>query len=206
MINPITAACPGADLTINAVAQPGASYIWSGPNGFTSETAIPTLTINDIDATKAGIYTLKLKIGDCVGNEDSEQATLVEVGNVNIGSNVSGQVCAGTPVTLNVSALAGRTYQWIKDGVDIGGQTATTLNVTQAGIYKLRITFSGCSDESADFPVSFVTQPVASFTAPTTVCEGGTVAFTNSSTVDNTATVVYAWDFGDGTTSTEVSP
>ncbi|NBW35891.1 MAG: PKD domain-containing protein [Cytophagia bacterium] len=206
VINPITAACPGADLTINAVAQPGASYIWSGPNGFTSETAIPTLTINDIDATKAGIYTLKLKIGDCVGNEDSEQATLVEVGNVNIGSNVSGQVCTGTPVTLNVSALAGRTYQWIKDGVDIGGQTATTLNVTQAGIYKLRITFSGCSDESADFPVSFVTQPVASFTAPTSVCEGETVNFTNSSTVDNTATVVYTWNFGDGNTSTDQSP
>lgn len=205
-INPITAACPGADLTINAVSQAGASYLWTGPNGFATETAVPTLVIPSINAAQAGIYKLKLKIGDCIGNEDTEQATIVDVGNVNIGSNVSGQVCEGTPVTLNVSSLAGRTYQWIKDGTDIGGQTAATLNVTQAGIYKLRITFSGCSDESDDFPVSFFTEPVADFTAPVSLCFDEVINFINNSTVDNTATVVFAWNFGDGNTSTDQSP
>ncbi len=206
VINPITPACPGADLTITAVSQSGASYLWTGPNGFSSETAVPQLVIPSIDASKAGIYTLKLKIGDCIGEEDTEQAAIVNVGSVNIGSNVSGQVCQGTPVTLNVNALAGRTYQWIKDGVDIGGQTSTTLNVTQAGIYKLRVSFSGCSEETADFPVSFFTQPVADFTAPVSACLGDEVSFTNTSTVDNTATVVYTWNFGDGSTSTVQSP
>lgn len=206
VINPITPVCPGADLTITAVSQTGASYLWSGPNGFASETAVPQLVIPDIDATKAGTYTLKLKIGDCIGEEDSEQAAIVDVGNVNIGSNVSGQVCQGTPVTLNVNSLTGRTYQWIKDGVDIGGQTSTTLNVTQAGVYKLRITFSGCSEETSDFPVSFFTQPVADFNVPASACLGNEVIFTNSSTVDNTATVVFNWNFGDGNTSTEQSP
>lgn len=205
-INPITAACPGADLTITAVSQAGASYLWSGPNGFTSETAVPQVVIPNADASKSGIYTLKLKIGDCIGNEDTEQAGIVDVGSANIGSNVSGQVCEGTPVTLNVNALAGRTYQWIKDGADIGGQTSTTLSVTQAGVYKLRISFSGCSTETANFPVSFFTQPVAAFTAPPSSCFDEVINFINNSTVDNSATVVFAWDFGDGTTSSDQSP
>ncbi|GCC53029.1 PKD domain-containing protein [Chryseotalea sanaruensis] len=205
-INPITSACPGADLTITAVSQIGASYLWTGPNGFTSETAVPQLVIPDVDASNAGIYTLKLKIGDCIGEEDTEQAAIVDVGNVNIGSNVTGQVCEGSPVTLNVNALAGRTYQWIKDGADIGGQTSTTLDVTQAGVYKLRVTFSGCTEETDDFPVSFFTQPVADFTAPVSICINEVINFINNSTVDNTATVEFAWDFGDGNTSTEQSP
>ncbi len=206
VINPITSACLGANLTINAVAQTGAAYLWKGPNGFNTETAVPQLVLSNITSGQAGIYTLQLRIGDCLGDEDSEQASVIEVGNFNVGSNVAGQVCQGTPVTLNVNTSSGRTYQWIKDGADVSGQTSATFAVTQPGAYKVRVSFGGCTKETDPFPVSFFSQPVANFTLPAAVCIGEELTFTNTSTVDNTATVTYTWNFGDGNTSTNQSP
>jgi carboxypeptidase T len=45
--------------------------------------------------------------------------------------------------------------------------------------------------------------PVASFTSPSSVCEGNTVNYTDFST---NAPTTWSWNFGDGTTSTQQNP
>jgi gliding motility-associated-like protein len=51
-----------------------------------------------------------------------------------------------------------------------------------------------------------VAAPVADFTSPPNACRGQQVTFTDQSTLDNQATSVYNWNFGDGNVSTEKDP
>jgi gliding motility-associated-like protein len=211
VINPVSPACVGDDLSITANVVAGATYIWSGPNGFTVQETDNQLILPSIVASQAGIYSLKLKLGQCTGNEDSEEVSISDVGSFTISSSPSGTLCQGENITLSVAAVSGRSYQWIKDGANIIGQTNNTLTLTNvslttAGSYKARISFGGCSEETLPVQVTVRTKPVANFTISTPVCMNEVVEFTNTSSVDNLATVNYSWDFGDGTTSTEVSP
>ncbi|HRF76711.1 MAG TPA: T9SS type A sorting domain-containing protein, partial [Chitinophagales bacterium] len=64
--------------------------------------------------------------------------------------------CVGGNVTLNVSPVAGCSYQWYKDALPIPGATATNYLATTAGIYKCRVTkiATGCFKTSAGITVS----------------------------------------------------
>jgi gliding motility-associated-like protein len=210
-ISPVAQACVGDNLSISANMVAGATYIWRGPNGFTVEETDNQLTIPSLTASQAGIYSVQLKLGGCTGKEDSEEVKVADVGSFTISSNSAGTLCQGESITLSVGLVSGRSYQWVKDGTDIGGQVSNTLtlsnvSVTAAGSYKARISFGGCSEETLPLVVTVKTKPVANFTISAPACMNEVVTFTNTSTVDNQATVTYAWDFGDGSTSTDVSP
>ncbi|MFZ1635577.1 MAG: T9SS type A sorting domain-containing protein, partial [Chitinophagales bacterium] len=64
--------------------------------------------------------------------------------------------CVGGNVTLNVSPVAGCSYQWYKDALPIPGATATNYLATTAGIYKCKITkiVTGCYKNSAGIIVT----------------------------------------------------
>jgi PKD repeat protein len=72
------------------------------------------------------------------------------------------------------------------------------------GTYTITLTASnGCSDTTTTESITVLPQPLASFTADNTLgCPGLVVQFRNTSTDG----VSYLWDFGDGTTSTELQP
>jgi hypothetical protein len=94
--------------------------------------------------------------------------------------------CDGGSVTLTSSAGSGN--QWIKDGMDLTGETGTTLNVTTSGNYQVRVTVSGCSSTSAITTVTVnANPPVPTITpgGPTTFCDGGSVTLTSSAGSDN---------------------
>ncbi|MBT1689131.1 FG-GAP-like repeat-containing protein [Dawidia soli] len=210
-IAPIAQACAGGNLTITANAVPGATYSWQGPNGFAVEETDNQLVISSVTPAQAGIYSLRLKMGGCTGDEDAEEAIVADVGSFTISSsNPSQTLCEGENLTLSVGSAPGRSYQWIKDGADVGGQTTTTLMLTNAapasaGSYQTRITFGGCSEETSPTTVVIRKKPVANFTVGT-ACMNEEIAFTNTSTVDGLPGVAYTWSFGDGGTSTDFSP
>lgn len=211
VIGPIPLVCAGSDLTITATAVVGATYRWQGPNGFTVEETDNQLVIPAITPAQAGMYSVQLKMGGCTGDEDTEEATVADVGSFVISSsNASEPLCEGGNITLSVASASSRSYQWVKDGADIGGQISNTLTLTNvspasAGSYKARISFSGCSEETSPVAVVIRKKPVARFTF-STPCLHETTQFTNTSTVDDVADVTYTWAFGDGETSTDVSP
>jgi large repetitive protein len=61
--------CPGGDVELKADAVAGATYAWSGPNGFTANT--PTVMVKNITANSAGNYTLKITKGSCISTDSS---------------------------------------------------------------------------------------------------------------------------------------
>lgn len=100
--------------------------------------------------------------------------------------------------TLSASfSVPGPQYQWYRDSVPIPGATQGTYQPVRAGRYFVKITDAyGCSGFSDTL---YIPWPKANFTWTT---GGFTVVFQNLSSDANT----YFWDFGDGTTSTDVAP
>jgi len=190
--------CSGTALTLSTTAVTGATYKWTGPNNFSS--TLQNISIAGATIANAGIYSLTLKVGDCSSNTVTKQVDIVSFGSFSVSSNNTlNTICQGQSITLTVNAETGYTYQWMKDGVNISGQTSTTLTVTQEGSYKVKVTNTalGCSQETASVAVIVYTTPLASFTLATTGCINNAITFTSTSTIDTRATTVYAWAFGD---------
>ena len=55
--------CEGNNITLNAVSVSGATYSWTGPNGFNTSTQSPAL--NNITLEQAGVYTLQYTVNGC---------------------------------------------------------------------------------------------------------------------------------------------
>lgn len=107
---------------------------------------------------------------------------------------------------------AGSNYFWYQNGVFFdnspGLSAPNTATISAVGTYTFMMIAHGpgaCRD-TAIVQVIIRPLPVAGFTfTPNNQCAGTTVSFTNTSTGTGAFTT-YAWNFGDGGTSTAVSP
>ena len=107
-------------------------------------------------ANKTGLYA-------CVTTNLCGTATSAAV-SVTINKNPSATItaagptsfCAGGSVTLNVTPVAGCTYQWYKGAGLLAGATGTAYIATTAGNYKCRVTktATGCYKNSNTIPVT----------------------------------------------------
>ncbi len=198
---------PGQNLQLNGPTVASVTYLWTGPNGFTSGLEDPQIL--NVTQANAGIYSLQLSNGTCFSNVATTRVDIANLQNFSLSSSVpSNIICQGSNLTLTVNSQAGYTYQWIKDGVDMAGQTASTLNVTLEAVYSVRVTNTalGCSVTTSTMSVTVLSLPVSSFTVNLTACANQVLSFTGQSTKDGRATAVYAWNFGDAGTSSVVSP
>ncbi len=87
-VNPGTTVCPTTDLTFSVLnPQTGATYTWTGPNGFTSKGATPTL--NDSKKIESGDYKVVVTLHACPLGEGS-----------GVGERSTVQYCKGLPVRV----------------------------------------------------------------------------------------------------------
>lgn len=119
----------------------------------------------------------------------SADISSLETPEVELGPNNT--VC---DITTLDAGNPGSTYLWST------GETTQTIDVTVSGTYEVTVTnpLSGCAVTDA-VTVTVNYTPVADFTY---TIDGNTINFTNAST-DGAS---FNWSFGDGTTSTEISP
>ncbi|MDY0267142.1 MAG: PKD domain-containing protein [Methanimicrococcus sp.] len=187
-------------------AGSGSSYLWNFGDGATSTDKNPTHTY-----TKTGTYSVALTVTNPCGATDSIlKSNSISVGNVPVAG------FSGTP-TNGVSPLAvsftdkslgeNLTYSW-----DFGnGKTSSEKNpkhtYTESGIYTVKLTVKnayGTHTATKDKYISVGVAPRANFQAD--VLSGVAphpVQFTDLSTGEPTS---WAWNFGDGGTSTEKNP
>ncbi|MEX1187916.1 MAG: T9SS type A sorting domain-containing protein, partial [Bacteroidia bacterium] len=95
----------------------------------------------------------------------------------------SSTICNGQSVTINSSGASGVTYQWRLNGIDIAGQTASSISAGSAGAYSLFVTDGqGCTATSnvVNIVVGQNPTPVASSTGNTTICGSGSVALSTT--------------------------
>ena len=154
-IAPITPACEGQPLILNAAAG-GDSYQWTGPNNFLSNEQNPVVS-TAATLSNAGAYTVKVTAKNC----PSFASTNVTV-YPKIVPGISGPatICAGDRTQLGASG--GLTYKWTPaaglDHDDIASPLASPAQTTTS---RVAISNEGCTDSSKAVTVTVLNLPTA---------------------------------------------
>ena len=184
-----------------------ASVKWNFGDNETSTELNPTHVYK-----KSGTYTVVVTIAD------GDVYQLTQSVTVNVTDNVN-----NAPEAAFISEVNGKTVKFTnkssdKDGDQLSyvwdfgdGQKSTDANPTHVyadyGNYSVKLTVSdGKTESSITNPVKVSSEnnpPVPEFSYTE---ENGLVKFTNTSNDPDGDELSYVWDFGDNTTSTQVSP
>jgi gliding motility-associated-like protein len=193
-------------------ASASAIYTWDLGNGNSSYEVNPA-AVYRVEKT----YTVKLTVVD--GNKTSSKSQTITVykrPTIAIATDIS-KGCA--PLSVNLSSIVTpgdgmtQSYFWdYGDGQTEGSGTLTqvkhTYSFAQQVAVSLTVTNSyGCQlTVTKDSLINVLPVLDASFKAnQTTICKvSDPVSFTNLST--GPGTLSYSWDFGDGSTSSQINP
>jgi gliding motility-associated-like protein len=211
--NSSAAACQNSivTLTSTSVANAGTitTYAWT-ING--TPTGGNNASIS-FTPTTAGAHTVVLSVTTDKGCT-AQTTTSVTVNPKPVANFALPNVClpAGTANFSSTSTIASGSitgYAW-----DFGdGNTAAIANPTNTyttvGPYTVSLTVTsnnGCTDTKSQSLTTIYAEPQAAFNAPAEVCLGTVTNFTDISTAPNSTVTQWAWDFGDGNTSTARNP
>ncbi|MGV3539187.1 MAG: PKD domain-containing protein [Rufibacter sp.] len=158
-----------------------------------------------------GVYTVKLVVTSETGCQDSTSNTYTVSGAVPVPNFTASSFCQEQGVDFkDASSIAfGNIVRWrwtFGDGKFSDEQNPKHL-YSAAGTYQVKLrVWSGivCTD-SITKTITVIPNPKAGFTTAN-VCEGEQAKFTNNTTANGSGALTYRWDFGDGKTSTTVSP
>ncbi len=139
-----------ATFAVTATGTAPLTYQWFKDGGAISGATSPTLTLTNVQATTAGIYSVM--VSNSAGNVTSTPAPLTVATTVSppllTVQPASQYATSGATVVLAVAATGtGLGYQWSKDGVAITGAVGPTLTLAQAsaatmGFYSVTVTNS----------------------------------------------------------------
>ena len=115
-------------------------------------------------------------------------------------------ICEGEGITFTNTSSNATAYSWNFGNGTASSDVNPTAYYTQSGTYTVELTaLDGSNSDvfSQTITVSISQKPIADFTTSSpAVMPNSTIYFTNNSSNANT----YLWDFGDGTTSTDLNP
>ncbi len=163
--------CAGTTLNLLAVASvvPGATYGWTGPNGFTSAVQNPTIAGATVAAT--GVYTVTVTANTCTSI--STVNVIVNAAPITIaGSNTP--LCVGDNLNLTATNSVGSIFGWtgpLAYTSAVQNPTINAVTLAQAGSYIVTVTANGCSSTST-VVVVVVAPTIPVFPAINAVCEG----------------------------------
>jgi gliding motility-associated-like protein len=166
-----------------------------------------------------GVHTIKYVFTTSGGCKDSITQTIRVFAKPSASFTLSGSVCLQDSVQFNNTSTiaAGNIASW--NWIFGDGNTANYSNgnafyhtYNNFGNFIAQLTVvsdSSCVSDTAFRPVVIHPLPVVDFTIPAFVCmPAGNAAFTNTSTINGgtISNLSFAWDFGDGNTSVQISP
>ncbi|MBI3510729.1 MAG: gliding motility-associated C-terminal domain-containing protein, partial [Bacteroidetes bacterium] len=172
-----TPVCTGTPLNLFASTIAGATYSWTGPNGFSSALQNPTIASATLPA--AGTYSVTVTVGGCASSSPATTTVVVNATPNPPTITSNSPLCVGATLNINSSFVAGATYSWTGPaGFSSSTQTNSIPNVTSAnaGIYSVNVTVNGCTSANATFNVvihPIPNPPTASSNSP--VCTGNTL-------------------------------
>ncbi|MEQ9230107.1 MAG: VCBS repeat-containing protein, partial [Cyclobacteriaceae bacterium] len=172
--------CFGDNFTLNSPTTGLANYYWSGPNGFSESTTVPTVEVSE-NATyeNSGTYTLIVDDGDCL----SPERTIDIVISGPPVTTIESSSCDDGSITLEVPDFSDQfTYQWKRGATNVGTDNPSHTD-TQVGTYTLDIEDgNSCIYTTEAFEIYTSTFTGPSFGATNEVCIDVTTTFTSGQT------------------------
>jgi hypothetical protein len=168
--------CEGEPIQLTTFIT-GVDYMWSGPDGFESAAAFPTV-IDEATNENAGVYSLVVSVNGCESEPDFTIVNVIPKPPTPILTVETGPVCEGETVILKTLPSGASTYQWT--GPDF---TPFTTGVNQLtlpdatddieGQWRVITTKFGCTSDSSNVVTVVVNDvPNAMVSAnPSGVCE-----------------------------------
>lgn len=194
-----TPLCIGNDLQFETPLINGATYFWTGPNGFTS--ALQNPIINNFQNQNNGDYFLFVTLNGC----NSSTTQILISANILPDFVVSGatEICQNQSTVLSVipsnfnSSDLNITYQWYFNDTLITASINETYEAFQYGTYKVEVNNQGCVNAQE----VTITEKLDPF--PVLLSQGcvGNDYFVN---IDNATTfpnATYSWTGPNGFTS-----
>ena len=194
--------CAGAPVTfsVNVGVTTNPTYQWLKNGSPIGGATNPTYTIASVATGDAGNYSVTVN-GICGSPVTSGNAVLtVDTSPViTVQPIVSQSLCEGVPASFSVMATGtALTYQWKKNGVSIGGATASTYTIpaiatADGATYTVVVTGTCVPPVTSTASVLIVQERPEIITGPAgkTVCEGSPVTFTVDAGVTTSPT--YQW-------------
>ncbi|RYZ56116.1 MAG: gliding motility-associated C-terminal domain-containing protein [Sphingobacteriales bacterium] len=204
--------CDGGSINLTASTVAGGTYIWSGPNGFSSTVQNPVITGAGLSAT--GVYSVTVTVNNCTSLPATTSVTVNPVPVIASTSFINPASCNGTNGSISLTGLnAGVTYtvgylfnttpQTVTATSGSGG--SITLTGLASGTYSsITVTLNGCTS-AATGPIVLSNPagpatPTAANNGP--VCEGQAVTLTTPAVAGGT----YSWTGPNGFTSSLQNP
>ncbi|MES2139781.1 MAG: PKD domain-containing protein [Bacteroidota bacterium] len=199
--------CFGQTGSVSATAFGGAgnySYAWQPSGAITAG----TLPITPTSTTTYTVVAFDQK--GCPGTPETVTAIVYNLTNANVQAIGTSPICPGQNSTIYVETSGSTgplTYQWDNN---LGtGAGAFLLTLSQPNTYIVTVTNSCGLSVTDSAVVLFNPQPTLSLTSNSnSLCVPGSMPFFDNSLTGNTddPITMWAWNFGDGTTSIEEDP
>ncbi len=204
------APCEGEVVTLDAgFSATNIQYFWAKDGQIIAGENSQTLEV-----TEPGVYEVGIQIGStgaaCFGV--SNAVTIEFFPEPEFELSLPLTLCQGDTLTLdgeptNSDSYTSIDYSWFKDGVEIAGETNSTLTVSEGGSYEVVVDANACDDAVNTFTVNLVDYQV-DIEAPDVSCVGSGATVTlnaeftglSQDQIDNDVT--YEWTVGSDTFTT----
>ncbi len=184
------------------------TYAWSFPGAVTtsSTNSIPTVTYNS-----GGFHTITLIATDLNGCSDTASTDVFTTKPIAIFGMDTTFGCTGLPVSFTDSStsdtnLVGWSWDFNNGNFSTLQNPSTSFPYYSNNGYDIELIVTdtfGCTDTAFQQGAVTIIQPFPEFSVDTQTCELEVITFNNQSTGQNWT---YAWDFGDGNTSSAINP
>ncbi|WP_339614713.1 choice-of-anchor L domain-containing protein, partial [uncultured Winogradskyella sp.] len=124
-------------------------------------------------------YTIKLVVADATDTQ-LDSGVFLKAGSFDLGGDLGDDitiaagnaVCGGASITLDTSVVTAN-HVWYLDGVEIPGETTSTLTVDVAGTYTVDVVFTGVCQSSDSVIIEFKANPIANAPQDLIDCDAG---------------------------------
>lgn len=185
--------CNGNSIQLNAGNNAGATYVWTGPQGFASTLNNPS--IGQAQPNRSGVYQVVVSKNGCQQVLPKIQVW-VDSQSVPVVLSSNSPVCANDSVRLSAQTVAGASYFWTGPGGFTSNQQNPRVRALfgNSGAYICRITRGTCTAQDTVWvTINQSGAPIINISVnATSLCDLDTFRF--SSSVSNAGTQwQYQW-------------
>ncbi len=196
--------CTGNPINLMAGTVDGATYSWTGPNGFSSTQQNPVIASAIVAA--GGTYSVTSKKNGCTSVAGTTNVTVNQTSapSVSISNNSPSNIfCSGTTVTYTAKPVNGGStpsYQWKVDGVNAGTDSPTFSSSTFTNNNTISCTITSSqtcatpatATASAMITIYTTVTPTITIYGNNEICSGTPVTFTAATAYPGTSPY-YQW-------------